>query len=266
MQKNTKENKKTKTKRNNKLEKERRIRRYRIIKRILKVCIFMALLTTLIVYAFTSPIFNITEIYVNGNEKFEKEEYLELSTLRTGENIFNFSKSNVILSIKSNAYVESVKIKRKLPTKIEITIKEREATYLIQLEYEKFAYINNQGYILEISEEKLPLTIITGISTEEENIIEGNRLINEDLEKLQNVIQIKDSMKSIEINRELSKIDITNKSNYILTFEKEAKNAELGNMNDLSGKMLYMKYVLDNQEGVPGTIYLNKEQVYFSPK
>ena len=96
--------------------------------------------------------FNINEIRILGNEKFSKEEYLNLSELKTGGNIFNFRKSEIISNIKTNGYVESVKIKRKLPTKIEITIEERTPTYLISLEEEQFAYINNQGYILEKSE------------------------------------------------------------------------------------------------------------------
>lgn len=266
MQKNSKDKHRTKKSRNPKIEKEKRMKKYRIIKLIFKLLIFIALLTGLIVYAFTSPVFNINEIRILGNDKFSEEEYLNLSELKTGENIFNFRKSEIISNIKTNGYVESVKIKRKLPTKIEITIEERTPTYLISLEEGQFAYINNQGYILEKSEIKLPLSIITGISTKTENIIEGNRLENEDLEKLQNVIQIIDSMKNIEINEELSKIDITNKSNYILTFEQEAKEAYLGDLSNLSSKILYMKFVLEEQQGIPGIIYLNQEQVYFSPK
>lgn len=266
MQKNSKDKHRTKKSRNPKIEKEKRMKKYRIIKLIFKLLIFIALLTGLIVYAFTSPVFNINEIRILGNDKFSEEEYLNLSELKTGENIFNFRKSEIISNIKTNGYVESVKIKRKLPTKIEITIEERTPTYLISLEEGQFAYINNQGYILEKSEIKLPLSIITGISTKTENIIEANRLENEDLEKLQNVIQIIDSMKNIEINEELSKIDITNKSNYILTFEQEAKEAYLGDLSNLSSKILYMKFVLEEQQGIPGIIYLNQEQVYFSPK
>ena len=263
MRKKVKEKPKSK---NNIAEKERRMKRYRIIKLILKILVLMGLLIGLIVYAFTSPIFNITEINIIGDEKFGSEEYIALSELKTEENIFNFRKSKIISNIKRNAYVEEVIIKRKLPSKIEITIEERTATYLIPVGETEFAYINNQGYILEKSTEKLPLTIITGISTEQENIIEGNRLDNNDLEKLQNIIQIKDAMSNIGIEKELSIINISNKSNYILTLEKEAKEVHLGTTNNLSSKMLYMKYVLEVQEGVPGKIYLNQDQVYFSPK
>ena len=48
------------------------------------------------------------------------------------------------------------------------------------------AYINNQGYILEISKEKLNVPIITGQKTTLEEIKPGNRLQEEDLHKLDN--------------------------------------------------------------------------------
>ena len=267
MQNNLREKRRPRPRNTTNLEKQKRMRKFRVIKIILKILICMALLIGLIAYGLTSPMFNITEINVIGNEKFDSEEYLALSNLKIGDNIFNFSKSKVISNIKNNnSYVESITIKRKLPSKIEIIIEERTATYAIYLSENQVAYINNQGYILEKSSEKSSLTLITGLSTQLEDIKEGNRLENEDLEKLQNVIQIKGAMNNIEINRELSAINVESKSNYILTLEKEAKEVYLGGMNDLSSKMLYMKYVLEEQEGVPGTIYLNQEQIYFSPK
>ena len=39
-----------------------------------------------------------------------------------------------------------------------------------------YAYINNQGYILEISQEKLDLPVIQGAKTPEEKIVPVNRL------------------------------------------------------------------------------------------
>ncbi len=267
MQKNLKEKQRSNPRNIAKLQKERRMKRYRIIKSILKVLICIALFVGLIAYGFTSPMFNITEINVIGNEKFDAEEYINLSNLKIDDNIFKFSKSKIISNIKNNnAYVENVTIKRKLPSKVEIKIEERIATYIIPLEENQFAYINNQGYILEKSEERLDLTMITGISTELENIVEGNRLENDDLEKLQSVIQIKDAMNNIGIDKELSAINAESKFNYILSLEKEAKEVQLGSISDLSSKMLFLKYVLEEQEGVPGIIYLNRDQVYFSPR
>lgn len=250
-----------------KQEKQRRMKKNKLIKFILKLLVLLALFIGLTAYGLTSPVFNINEIEILGNEKFNKDEYIRLSGLSLNNNIFNFRKSMVVYGIKQNAYVESVVVKRKLPNKVEIQVEERKVNYLLELESQEFAYINSQGYILEKSKEELPLTIITGVLTDKQNIVEGNRLSNEDLERLQDVIKIKDAINNAEINQELNKINIKSKANYILTFEKEAKEVQVGGINDnLSSKMLYLKYLLEEQEGVPGIIYLNQEQVYFSPK
>ena len=103
---------------------------------------------------------------------------VSLSKLQIGQNLFRFNKNKVEKEIKTNPYVESVSVKRKLPNKIEITIEERNRNYNVEF-LNGYAYINNQGYILEISEQKLEgIPVIQGISTEVEQIVEGNRFGN----------------------------------------------------------------------------------------
>ena len=97
-----------------------------------------------------SPLFNLSEVQVLNNEKLSSESIVSLSELNIGENIYKVTKRKLVNKIKQNAYVESVKVERKLPNRIAITIKERKTTFM--LEYaNSYVYINNQGYILEIS-------------------------------------------------------------------------------------------------------------------
>lgn len=259
-------NKKTKVVKKSKNAKEKRKRKIMIIKNIMKIFIIIAIIVAGGVFAFTSPLFNITEIQVIGNEKYEKNIYVGLSELKINENIFKFNKIDAISKIKKNPYIDNVTIKRKLPNIVEINIEERKAKFLIELEEGQFAYIDEQGYILEKSEEKLPLLIITGNSTKIENIIPGERLLESDIEKINEILQIQNAISSNNIEQNIDKINIKNRNNYILILEKEAKEVHLGDISDLSTKMLYMKYVLNEQEGVPGIIYLEQPKVYFSPK
>ncbi len=249
-----------------KVAKEKRIKKYRIIKTIIKFILVIGVLIAIGVFALTSPLFNISEIKVVGENKNSKSLYVRLAGLKIQENTFNFRKKDVISNIEKEPYVESVEIKRKLPNTIEIEVKERTIKFLLKLDEEKYAYIDENGYVLEISSEKLPVIILTGFSTDSSKVIPGLRLMEEDIEKLNDVLQILDAVKSNEINQEMNTIDITNKHNYKLEFEKEAKEVVLGDISELNTKMLYMKYVLNEQEGVPGTIYLEKSKVYFSPK
>ena len=222
------------------------IRKKKKIKRIIKTIILLAIIIGGICFALISPIFNITDIQVIGNNKINSDTIVSLSQLQIGQNIFKFNKSKVANEIKTNAYVENTKIKRKIPSKIEITIEEREQNYL-----------NNQGYILEISEQKLDLPVIMGITTPQEQIVAGNRLNDEDLEKLETVIQIMNICKSYELDKKVSSIDITNKSDYIMYMEEEKKTIHLGSDSNLTNKMLYVPSILKENQGKEGTIYLN---------
>lgn len=139
------------------------------LKTFIKWCILIVALIAAIIFFLMSPLFNISEIQVLNNNKISSETIISLSKIEIGQNIYKTTKTKIKKNIKENAYIENVKIKRKLPNKIEIDVKERKATYM--LEYAgSYAYINNQGYILEISEEKLQVPIIVGYKTKEEDI------------------------------------------------------------------------------------------------
>lgn len=227
------------------------------IKKIIKWTSLLVIIISGIVFSLVSPIFNIKEINVYNNEQISSETIISLSQLRIEQNIFKFNKKNVEKEIKTNPYIESVQIKRKIPNKIEITIEERQQKYNVQF-LNGFAYINNQGYILEISEQKTDgMPVIQGISTEIEQIVEGSRLNSTDLGKLETVIQIMNICKNYEIDTKISNIDITNKTNYKIYMEEEKKTIFLGDESNLSNKMLYVPVILSENQGKEGIIYLN---------
>lgn len=232
------------------------IKKKKRIKKIIKTLLLLAIIIGGICFALISPIFNISDVEVIGNEKIAADTIVSLSQLQVGQNIFRFYKGKLINDIKTNAYVENVKIQRKIPNKIEITIEERKQDYNVEF-LNGYAYINNQGYILEISEQKLDLPVIKGISTPQEQIVEGNRLNDDDLEKLETVIQIMNICKSYDLDKKVSSIDITDSNDYIMEMDEEKKIIHLGNNSNLSNKMLYVPAILTENEGKEGTIYLN---------
>lgn len=232
------------------------IRKKKRIKRIIKWTTLLLLIIGGVVFALVSPIFNIKDIKVINNEQIATDTIISLSELKLDQNLFRYNRNKVIKNIKTNPYVESVQIKRKIPNKVEITIKERQKNYNIEF-LNGYAYINNQGYILEISEQKIDVPVIQGISTETENIVEGNRLNEQDLLKLEVVIQIMSICKNYELDKKVSKIDISDKTNYSIYMEEEKKTVYLGDESNLSNKMLYVPTILSENQDKEGEIYLN---------
>lgn len=248
----------------------KRKKRNKKIKFFLKLFVFISLITGAIIFALTSPIFNIREIKVFNNSQVPADTIISLSELKTEENIFKFYGGNIINKIKENPYIENVKVHRKLPNIVEINIEERIAQYSVEY-IGKYAYVNTQGYILEISEDSKEYPIIQGITTTEGDIIQGNRLNNEDLSRLEDVIKIMSAARENGLDVKVTTIDISNKNEYSIYLEEEKKKVYLGDNTNLSNKMLYVVAIIEQEKEREGDIFINgdlnnKFQPYFREK
>lgn len=245
-----------KTKKNSDQNERRRRKKIKRIKNIVKWTSILLIIIGGTVFAMVSPIFNIQEIYVSENENVSSETIISLSGLSKGQNIFRFFANHIEEQIKEEPYIQSAEVKRSFPNAIQIKVKERKRRFSIEF-MNGYAYINNQGYILEISNDKVGLPVIQGISTSDEKIVAGNRLEEEDLEKLETVIQIMDACKSSALDDKVTAIDISNKNEYSIYMETEKKYIYLGNGKNLGDKMLWVQAILKDNEGIEGEIYVN---------
>lgn len=247
------------TERKREVQKKEEIKRQKRRKRIniiIKIVILLGIIAGGCAFALTSPIFNIETIEVLNNNIVSSEEVISLSELKTGENIFKFSKINVKDKIKENSYIENLKIHRKIPNTIQITIEEREPKYSVEF-MGKYAYINTQGYILEISEDSKGLVIIQGITTNEEEIKPNQRLNIDDLMALEDIIKIMNVVKDNNIETKITSIDIISKNDYSLYISEEKKRIYLGDNTNLGNKILHAIAIMEKEKGNEGEIYVN---------
>ncbi len=248
----------------------KRDKRLKRIKFFLKLILFIGVVSGIIAFATCSPIFNIQNIEVINNKQLSPETIISLSELSINQNIFKFWENDVENKIRANAYIESVELKRVFPNKLQINIQEREPKFSVPVLGE-YAYINTQGYILEITQNQLNLPIINGISTKEEEIKPGNRLNNKDLTELEIILKIISAMKENQLDKEVTSIDISNKNDYIIYMQNEKKKIHLGDGSNLSNKMLYVIAIINEEKGKEGEIFANgdlnqKFKVYFREK
>ena len=103
----------------------------------------------------------ISNIEIVNNERVTKEQIEELANFNQYNNLFSINTIKAQDDIKKNAYIEDVKVSRKFPNTVKITVKERVPKYMLQVA-DSYVYINNQGYMLEVSVEKLDIPIIVG--------------------------------------------------------------------------------------------------------
>ena len=235
---------------------QKREKRFRILKIILKILLLFAIIIGILLFLFISPVFNIKNINVQGNNKINAEAIESLSKINMDENIFRFSSKQAAENVKENAYIDSVEVRRKIPNTVEIIVTEREAKY--QLEYgNAFVYIDGNGNILEISNENANLPIIRGYSTTQEGIQVGNKLIDEDCNKLLTVEKFLRAAKSNEIYDIITYVDISNDNDYKFELPSKGKVAYLGNDTNINDKILTLKEILTREEGKNGQIFIN---------
>jgi len=251
------QNKKTITKNRNAKKQNRKVFY------VIGIIITLSVITVLILF---SDLFNITKITVVNNYKISSEEIIKNSGLVVGNNMFKTLNSTSKNSIKSNPYVEDVRIKKKLNGEVLIEVEERTATYMLKREND-YIYINNQGYILEVSQTSLQLPIVQGYSTQE--LTAGNRLETKDLKKLDIVIQIMEAARSNGIRDIITVIDISDESNFILEIPSEAKTVQFGDETNINVKVLWIVDLINREKGIAGEIIVNVpniKKVYFREK
>ena len=238
------------------------------IRKQAKIVLGIIVIVIVTILLLCSPIFDIKNIEISGNSKNSNEKIINFSGLKLHTNIFKFNKGLIKSNIKENAYIENVEITRKLPSTVQIEIEEREAKYMLQFA-DSYVYINNQGYMLEISKEKLDVPILIGFTTDLSNIKAGNRINVADLNKMNMVIKIYEAAKSNGLGELVTKIDISNEKNYTIILEKEGKTVYLGDCSELNTRILYLKSILETSQGKRGELFLNvdlnSQEAYFRP-
>ena len=220
------------------MEKKKRKRRKATLIFIIMILIIGGVST----YLLTSPTFDIQKIN-------------QLAEIKIGDNIF--SKLGIVMKVKlkQNGYIEDEQINKIYPNKIEIEIKERKKQFQIKTESEGYIYIDEQGYILEYAVDKLEIPTIIGMDITQADVETKYRLDEKDLNKMENILQIREQCKNIEISDKITQIQV--KDEFIISLENEGITINLGDASNLKNRMYYVNAILKQEEGNRGTIYVN---------
>jgi len=237
-----------------KTKKDEIVKEKKKMNKFLKVFLIIFFILLALVLFLLSPVFDVSKIIVKNNIKVTTEEIINLSEIQTGENTFKYINIDIMEKIKKNAYIEDVKIIRKYPSEIIIDVTERTIDYFIELNNEK-VYINNQGYIVEISQAKYEVPEIIGLQTNIEDMILGNRLIEEDLYELEKIIEVYNYAESDEIADQIISFKI--EENRLVIELQGNKKAYIKNFVNVNFKISSLKLILEKNKNVAGEIFLD---------
>ncbi len=119
--------------------------------------------------------FIIKKIEVTGSKRISQKEILKRSGLRQGVNMFSFFESSAIKGMLKNPWITSAHIKRELPGRVIIEIKEVEPFCLVLMDDGEIYYMSRTGEKLGGAnfEEGLDFPVLTGEVIMSSDLIAG---------------------------------------------------------------------------------------------
>ena len=231
----------------------------RKIKGIVKFIIFILLISGIIAFL-KSPFFTLQKISVKGNNKLTAAEVIKLSKIEINKNMFQKNLLSLNKNLKQNSYIKSVSLKIISSSELEFDVVERIEKYYITAS-NKFYTIDNSGMIIkEVTTEPTNLIKLSMFKTEETNIKVGNKLNESDIKDIEDISSILDNyIYTIKKNIEVSEAYYNEKIGYVINLSQEKKVVYLGDKNKMETKILYLKKIIEQEKGIEGEIFLNKD-------
>jgi cell division protein FtsQ len=199
----------------------------------------LAIVTFAAVAVLISPLFEIRQIEIVGNNVVRSEEILSNTRLAEGQNILVFSAHSVQSQINQLPFVQSVDVVRQFPDKIVIHISERTPVANIRVAHSAtYLLIDNFGMVLESGSVPVPaLPVAIGIHFENfavgEYLIVENDAIFRDMLRLYRLFTRYDFFPDVVDMSDSS--DIVFNTEYLIIF--------FGSMSDMDRKIQYISAI-----------------------
>jgi cell division septal protein FtsQ len=141
--------------------------------RVIKILIFYLALGFLgwnfFSFIFSSNFCNIEEVIIKGNDYLSEDEIFSKSQIKLGENIFKLDLKKSIDFLEQEPWIKEVEIKRIIPNKIIISLKERKSSAIVHIGEEYFSSTKEGMVLSKINrpEEKFGLPLVLGLEIDE---------------------------------------------------------------------------------------------------
>lgn len=116
-------------------------------------------------WATSTPRFAVTDVRVQGNHQARLSELVPLIGIRRGTNVFLVDTAQAAARIESHPWVASASVRRELPSRVVVTVREHRAVALVSLG--ALYLVGEHGEIFKraVPGDPMDLPVITGIAT-----------------------------------------------------------------------------------------------------
>ena len=233
----------------------------------------IALVVTVLLVAATATVlsftvfFKIKSIDVYGDSKYSSKEIIKAAEVKLESNLIRLDREEVSSRIeKKLPYIESVSIKKKLPTTLELKITAAKIAGYIEKDG-AFYIVSSEGKLLE-KKNKLPENIakISGIELKNQSI---SSYISDKNSSIQYVKIIYDQMPEA-VGKNITELFVGDRINLSFVYEDRI-TVRLGSETELAEKLKFVVMILTDPEKIShddmGVIYAeNAKKISFLRK
>ncbi len=215
--------------------------------------------------------FNINKITVTGDAVYSTEEIIRVSDIEIGDNLIFLSKTRLNNKIAEELpYVRSVKVKRRLPSTLELQVTKTEG-YMAIASNGYFTLLDKSGKVLERDLETIGENIVLANLGEVTSADVGEIVVLKEIKVFEKLIKVLAECDNLKI-KDITSIDLSDIYNIKLVYQGRI-TLELGETNDsnLHSKLALGKESIDIQnkenDQYRGTINLTVDgKGYLAPE
>lgn len=223
---------------------------------------FIILVAAIIAVMLLTPGFNIKDIKVGGNSVLKAEEIIRSSGIAKGVNIFGVSLGKAKDNILDMGYIESVKVKRRLPSTIEITVVEEVGVAYIKAA-EGYVIITADGRCVDVTDgikakdeadensqtvsQTPDLPLVTGLKEIKYKV--GSVIKSDDEYQLQALIDCLKAFSKSGYVFDMREIDMSNTGSIKFYYINKNLSVTVGDAEKLDYKMDCFGSILSQMEG-----------------
>lgn len=232
--------------------------------RVAKIGGFLLLVVVTLLVLMLTPFFNIDWIDIKGNEKVSRGEIKSAISYNQGDNIFKLNLHRGEQNLTKIPYVETAKVKRKLPDGIRVAITERIPVAYLD-ENGIIILIDKDGRLLEQTD-KAPENIPCLKGAIIEGLVLGQLIEDKSEESAKAFTVIYEKLNEYGLYDRVSELDITKTDAIEFSFDKN-KRVVVGDGYRIDYKLMMLQAAIDElAPSEAGTIRLTVEgKAIFAP-
>lgn len=198
--------------------------------------------------------FQVQSVTVQGNHRLSDQDVIDLSDIRQGVSTFDLDLESIGEKIAESDWIHSARIMRKLPQGIIVDISEREACYIINLEY--LYYVDRDGEIFKVLRggDALDYPLVTGLDRQQ--LLDRPEVSQQ---RLQQVAEMLNDLQQREVFNvsDVAQIDINPQEGFVLYSDPFGVPIHVGNQH-FSEKIDRLEQIyLDIEKRLPVLQYID---------